>query len=155
MMIDTGAARNLIKQKVFNLEVPINSQNVLNQNQKFFQDNNENINYSSKYIEIENHCYPFKFTGAFTIPGQTVTTFYVQMKNTERSEGYILQLHIQDGVYLGDAVVKNHKEKLYLKFANTNEIPITLSVPIINLEDLEEPQCYESIENLNNFNEKK
>ena len=29
MMINTGAARNLIKQKVLNLKVPINSQNVL------------------------------------------------------------------------------------------------------------------------------
>ena len=29
MMIDTVAARNLIKQKVLNPEVPINSQNVL------------------------------------------------------------------------------------------------------------------------------
>ena len=28
-MIDTGAARNLIKQKILNPEVPINSQNVL------------------------------------------------------------------------------------------------------------------------------
>ena len=28
-MIDTGAARNSIKQKVFNPEVPMNSQNVL------------------------------------------------------------------------------------------------------------------------------
>ena len=28
-MIDTGAARNLIKEKVLNPEVPINSQNVL------------------------------------------------------------------------------------------------------------------------------
>ena len=29
MMIDTGAARNLIKQKVLYPEVPINSQNLL------------------------------------------------------------------------------------------------------------------------------
>ena len=29
MMIDTGAARNLIKQKFVNPEVPINSQSVL------------------------------------------------------------------------------------------------------------------------------
>ena len=29
MMIDTGAVRNLIKQKVLNPDVPINSQNVL------------------------------------------------------------------------------------------------------------------------------
>ena len=46
--------------------------------------------------------------------------------------------HIQDGVYVGVAVVKNHKGKAYLKFANTNEMPITLSVPIVNLEDFEE-----------------
>ena len=55
------------------------------------------------------------------------------MKNTERSEGYVPRLYIQDGVYVGDAVVKNHKGKAYLKFANTNEISITLSVPIDNL----------------------
>ena len=117
MMIDTGAARNLIKQKVLNLEVPINKQNVLKLTEindlplytlgqvnikmfgyptifniipnevlveedrvlgsEFFQDNNVNINYTSKYLknlinlksiytskclEIENHCYPFQTT---------------------------------------------------------------------------------------------
>ena len=117
MMIDTGAPRNLIKQKVLNLEVPINKQNVLKLTEindlplytlgqvnikmfgyptifniipnevlveedrvlgsEFFQDNNVNINYTSKYLknlinlksiytskclEIENHCYPFQTT---------------------------------------------------------------------------------------------
>ena len=45
------------------------------------------------------------------------------------------RLDIHDSVYVGDAVVKNHKGNAYLEFANTNEIPITLSVPIVNLED--------------------
>ena len=58
------------------------------------------------------HCYPFKSTNKFTIPAQTVTTFYVNIKNTEKSEGYVPRLHIQDGVYVGDAVVKNLKGKL-------------------------------------------
>ena len=89
-MIDTGAARNSIKQKVLNPEVPINSQNVLKLEgiddlplytlgqvkinifgyptifhitpnevpveedgvlgSEFFQDNNVNINYTSKYL---------------------------------------------------------------------------------------------------------
>ena len=35
--------------------------------------------------------------------------------------------------------------------ANTNEIPITLSVPIGNLEDFEEQECYKQIKNLHNF----
>ena len=30
MLIDTGSARNLIKQKILNPDVPINEQNVLN-----------------------------------------------------------------------------------------------------------------------------
>ena len=106
MMIDTGAARNLIKQKVLNPEVPINSQNVLKLTgindlplytlgqvkinifgyptifniipnevpveedgllgSEFFQDNSVNVNYTSNCLEIENHCYPFKFTNTFT-----------------------------------------------------------------------------------------
>ena len=190
-MIDTGAARNLIKKKLLNPGVPINSQNVwkltgINDSplytlgqvkinifgyptifniipnevsveedgvlgSEFFQDNSVNINYTSKCFENENHCYPFKSTNRFTIPARKVTTLYVQIKNTEKSEGYIPRLHIQDGVYVGDAVVKNHKGKAYLKFANTNEIPITLSVPIVNLEDFEEQECYKQIEKLHNF----
>ena len=117
---------------------------------EFFQDNSVNINYTSKCLEIENHCYPFKSTNTFTIRARTIT-FYVNIKNTEKSEGYVPRLHIQDGVYVGDAVVKNHKGKAYLKFANTNEIPITLSVPIVNLEDFEEQECYKQIEKLHNF----
>ena len=64
---------------------------------------------------------------------------------------YVPRLHIQDDVYVGDSVVKNHKGKAYLKFTNTNEIPITLSVPIVNLEHFEEQECYEQIEILHNF----
>ena len=176
-MIDTGAARNLIKQKFLNPEVPIHSQNELKltgitglplytlgqvkinilgyptifkiipnevpveedgvSGSEFFEDNSVNVNYTSKCLEIENHCYPFKSTNTFTIPARTVTAFYVNIKNTEKSEGYVPRLHIQDGVYVGDSVVKNHEGKAYLKFTNTNEMPITLSVPIDHLEDFE------------------
>ena len=141
-MIDTGADRNLIQQKVLIPEVPINNKNVLRLTginnlalhtleqvklnifgystifniipnevpveedgvlgSEFFQDNSVNINYTSKCLEIENHCYPFKSTNTFTIPARTVTTFYVNIKNREKSEGYVPRLHIQDGVYVGD-----------------------------------------------------
>ena len=190
-MIDTGAARNLLKQKVLNPEVPINSQNVLKLTgindlplytlgpvkinifgyptiftiipnevpveedgvlgSEFFQDNSVNIKYSSKFLETENHCYRFNSTNTFTIPAQTVTKFYINIKHKEKSEGYVPRLHIQDVVYVGDAFVKNHKGKAYLKFANTNEMPITLSVPLVNLEDFEEQEYYKQIVNLNNF----
>ena len=125
-MIDTGAARNIIKLKVHYPEVPINKQNVLKltgvndlqlytlgqvrinifdyptilkiipneipveedgvSGLEFFQDNNVNMNYTSKCLEIENHCYPLKFTNTLNVPARIVTTFYVQIKNKEKSE---------------------------------------------------------------------
>ena len=94
--------------------------------------------------------FSFKSTNTLTIPTQTVTTFYVQIKNTEESEGYVPRLHIQDGVYVGDAVIKNYKGKAYLKFANTNKKPITLTVPIVNFKDFKRQECYKQIENLHN-----
>ena len=68
------------------------------------------------YSDNPLYCYPFESTNALTIPSRTVTTFYVHIKNTEKVKGYIPRLHIQDGVNVGDAVVKNHKGKVYLKY---------------------------------------
>ena len=91
---------------IFNIipnEVSVEEDGVLGS--KSFQDNSVDINYTSKCLELENHCYAFKSTNTFTIPARTVATFYVSIKNTEKSEGYVPRLHIQDGVYVGDAVV--------------------------------------------------
>ena len=41
-------------------EVPVEEDEVLGS--EFFQDNSVNINYTSKCLEIENHCYSFKST---------------------------------------------------------------------------------------------
>ena len=51
-----------------------------------------------------------------------------------------------------EAPLKNHKGKAYIKFANINNIPVTFSVPIVNLEDFEEAE-YKSIESSNNVEE--
>ena len=61
----------------------------------------------SKCLEIENHCYPFKSTITFTIPARQL--HFMLIYKIQKSEGYVPQLHIQDGVYVGDAVVKNLK----------------------------------------------
>ena len=116
--------------------VPVEKDGVLGS--EFFQDNNVNISYTSKCLEIENHCHSFESTNTLTIPKRTVPTFYVPIKNTEKSEGYIPRLHIGEGIYAGGAIVKNCKCKAYNKFANTNEIPVTISKPTIVLEDFEE-----------------
>ena len=43
-----------------------------------------------------------------------------------------------EGIYAGDAIVKNCKGKAHIKVANTNEIPVTISIPTITLEEFEE-----------------
>ena len=42
-----------------------------------------------------------------TIPARTVTTFYIPIENTGKSEGYIPRLNIGEGIYAGNAIVKN------------------------------------------------
>ena len=50
--------------------------------------------------------YPFESTQILTIPARTVTTFYIPIKNTEKSEGYVPRLHFGEGIYAGDAIVE-------------------------------------------------
>ena len=45
-------------------KVPVEEDGVLGS--EYFQDNNVNINYTSKCLEIENHCYSFKSTNTLT-----------------------------------------------------------------------------------------
>ena len=66
-------------------------------------------------MEIANHCYPFKSANTFTISARSVTTFCIDIKHTENSEGYVPRLHIQDGVYVEDAVVKKPQRKSVFK----------------------------------------
>ena len=108
MMIDTGAGRNLIKQNSVNPNLPTDGKIVL------------------------------KLTQTLTIPARTVTTFYVPIENTEKSEGYVPRLHFGEGIYAGVAIVKNCNGKAYIKCANTNEISVTISIPAITLEEFEE-----------------
>ena len=102
----------------FSEEVPTDGDGVLGS--EFFRENKVNINYVSKFLEIQNKLYPFESTQISTIPAKTVTTFYIPIENTGKSEGYIPRLHIGEGIYAGDAIVKNFKGKAYIKFANTN-----------------------------------
>ena len=57
------------------------------QGSEFFRENKVNINYISKCLEIQNELYPFESTKILTIPSITVTTFYIPIENTEKSEG--------------------------------------------------------------------
>ena len=192
MMIDTDAARNLIKQNSVNPNLPIDEKIVLNLTginilllftmgqiqinilryptilniipnevpidedgvlgSEFFRENKVNINYVSKCLEIQNKLYPFESTQILIIPARTVTTFYVPIENTEKSEGYVPRLHFGEGIYAGDGIVKNCNDKAYIKFANTNEISVTISIPAITSEGFEERDFQNVTSQTNNLN---
>ena len=116
-------------------EVPIDEDGVLGS--EFFRENKVNIIYVSKCLEIRKKRYPFELTQILTIPARTVRTFYIPIENTEKSESYVPRLYIGEGLYTEDAIVKNCNGKAYIKFANTNEISVTISMPAIALEDFE------------------
>ena len=130
-ILEYPTIRNIIHN-----EVPIDKDGVLGS--EFFRENKVNINYISKCLEIQNKLYPFESTQILIIPARTVTTFHIPIENTEKSEGYIPRLLMGEVIYAGDAIVKNCNGKAYIKFANTNEIPVTISIPTITLEDFEE-----------------
>ena len=105
-------------------EVPIDEDGDLGS--EFFWEHKVNINCLSKCTQIQNKLYPFESTQILTIPVRTVTTFHIPIENTEKSEGYVPRLHVGEGIYAGDATVKNCNGKAYIKFANTNEISVTI-----------------------------
>ena len=106
-------------------EVPIDEDGVLGS--EFFRENKLNLNYVSKCLEIQNKLYPIESTHILTIPARIVTTFYIPIENTEKSEGYVPRIHFGEGIYAGGVVVKNCNSKAYIKSANTNEISVTIS----------------------------
>ena len=64
-------------------EVPIDEDVVISS--EFFRENNFNINYVSKCLEIQNKLYPFESTEVSTISARTVTKFYIPIENIEKN----------------------------------------------------------------------
>ena len=72
------------------------------------------------------------------VPARTISDFYVRIKNSEQKQGFIPQLHLCNGVYLGNVMVSNNNTKAYMKIFNTNTTPQKLTIPTVELIDFEE-----------------
>ena len=72
------------------------------------------------------------------IPARTISDFYVRVKTCEKKQGFISQLYLCEGVYLGNAIVSNNNNKAYMKIFNTNTQPKKLTIPIVELLDFKE-----------------
>ena len=62
----------------------------------------------------------------------------MRITNTNQKGGFIPLISSIKGIYAGNAVVKNHGGKAYIKVANILSIPIQIEAPNVILEDFEE-----------------
>ena len=62
------------------------------------------------------------------VPARTISDLYVRIKNSEQKQGFIPQLHLYNGVYLGNAIVSNNNNKANLKIFNTNTLTEMLGI---------------------------
>lgn len=101
----------------------------------FFELHKAVIDYKNKRVRCENLSIPFKEKITITVKPRSVTPFYVIIANPELMLGYFPRFEIEDGVYLGDAVVTNRDGKAHLPIFNTTNKEYELQVPIIELEE--------------------
>ena len=123
----------------FNLipnSAPVEEDGVLES--EFFTDNDVNINYIFKCLEIQNNKYPFRNPATIIFPARSISTLGIRISNTDQKEGFIPIFNLKKGIYAGNAIAKNHGGKAYIKVANILSIPIEIETPIIMLEDFEE-----------------
>ena len=114
-------------------EVPIEHDGILGS--EFFRNNNARINYAEKQLEISNEVYPFEIEETIFIPARTISDIYVRIKNSEQKQGLIPQLHLCNGVYLGNAIFSNNNNKAHLKIFNTYTQPKSFNISNKNQEN--------------------
>ena len=122
-------------------EVPTEQDGILGT--EFLRNNDAKINYAEKQLKINNEVYPFEMQETILVPARTISYFYVRIKNSEQKQGFIPQLHLYNGVYLGNAIVYNNNNKAYMKIFNTNTQPQKLTIPTVELIDFEELSIHE------------
>ena len=83
------------------------------------------------------------------VPARTISDFYVKIKTSEQKQGFICQLNLWNGIYLGNAIVSDNNSKAYLKIFNTNTQPQRLTIPTVELIDYEELLIHEKTINQN------
>ena len=124
---------------IFNLipnSVPVEEDGILGS--ELFIDNEVNINYISKCLEINNNKYPFWNPETTILPARSISTLSIRITNANQEEGFIPLLSLKKGIYTGNAVLKNHGGKAYIKVANILSIPIEIETLTVILEDFEE-----------------
>ena len=77
------------------------------------------------------------------VPARIISDFYVRIRSSEQKQGFIPQLDLCNGVYLGNSIVSCNNNKAYMKIFNTNTQPNRLTIPTVELIDFEGVSLHE------------
>lgn len=95
------------------------------------------INFINQTTDWHGHTFPFTQREVLRIPARSRAVSHVRILNHEAEDGYIPRLNVHEGVYLGNAVVKNRNGKAYLYAINTTPHDVEIPVPAVKLERID------------------
>lgn len=110
----------------------------------FLQDHNAVLDFKNKCLNYNNTCMPFAEANSITLQPRSVTPFHCYITNPELQTGYIPPQKLEDGIYLGDAIVTNSEGKAYLPIFNTTEQSCKVDIPAVVLQEYDTLDTLES-----------
>jgi len=96
------------------------------------------INLSKHYVEWQGTKIPFSSRETIVVPARSQAAFYLRIKNPQIKIGYVPRLRVCEGVFLGEAIVTNREGKAYVHVINSNDEDRELTVPVIDLQEIEQ-----------------
>lgn len=120
-------------------DFPIREDGIIGAN--FLAKNKAKLNWERNRLELNNGYIPFfEEREIYTIPPRCRQIISVEIRDTDLKTGYIPHLNITDGVYMGNAVVKNENGKAFMPVINTSEEEVDLYIPQLTLYEIERIQ---------------
>jgi len=116
-------------------EFPISQGGILGS--EFLQENRVLVNYQKETLVCGGREIPFVTPETIQVPARSVISTYVKVANHNLKEGYVPRLNLQDGLYAGDALIRNMNGKALLRIINTTTNDAEIPIPTLKLEKYE------------------
>ena len=100
------------------------------------------IDMTAGYVELNRQKIPFKKNETVTISGKSRQVIYVNVKNQHGQKfGILPKLQLHPKLHCSDALVNNINGRAYVMVINTDNDPIEIEVPSVELERMEEKEA--------------
>jgi len=96
------------------------------------------INFEQKCIIWQNIQIPFTDEQQAIVPPRSELTLNIKVTNPEIKTGYIPKLNACKGEFMGDAIVTTQDGRISLKVINTLEETLQLSIPPLEIQEIEQ-----------------